>query len=318
MLSVILITPNDFETVRTTIRHLNAQTIAGHIQLILGAPSAAAVNVPEAAVERLGRCDVIEVGPIATVSDAKAALIPHALAPIVAFSEDHSFPAMDWAAELLEAHSRGYAAVCPTMVNANPRTLLSWCSLFLHFGSAVDAPRGEVRRGGASHNTSYLREALLSLGDDLPVLLQVELLLQDALHRRGYRLYHQPSARTRHVQATRLYGWLGQGYTGGRLFGALRADVERWPRSRRALMAAAFPLIPAVRLLRTVREIQGTRYGPELLPQVLPHLIAGLLVHAAGEVTGYLLGVGKADVKYSAFEMSRFRDTAVADRVAWS
>jgi hypothetical protein len=318
LLSVLLVTPHDYQAIRTTIRALNSQTIASGMQLVIAAPSAEAVRIPPDAVSRLARCDVVEVGAIDNVSRAKVDLLTHALAPVIAFAEDHSFPEPTWAAALLQAHARGYSGVAPRMLNANPRTLLSWSSLFVHFGGAVENEAGEVRYGSASHNTSYSRSALEELGDELPYLLQSELFLQDALHARGHRLFHEPAAATRHVQATRISGWLGQGFAGGRLYGAMRVRVGGWPVHRRVFMTAAAPLIPVLRLTRTFRQIRRTPHAKRLLPWVLPHIAAALLVHAAGEVWGYAFGMGGTDLRYSRYEMSRFRDTVEADRSAWA
>lgn len=317
-LSVVLITPDVFDTVRTTVRHLNAQTIAGQIELIIAAPVASAVHVPPEAVSRLRRCKVVEVGALTTMCSGKVKALSHATAPIIAFAEDHSFPEPDWAAALLDGHARGYTGVMPAMLNANPRTFLSWSAMFMHFGAAVEPIDGEVRYGSASHNTSYRRDALLELADELPRLMLVELFLQDALHARGHRFLQQPAARTRHVQATRPRAWVGHGFIGGRLYGGLRVELNRWPLARRMFMVAASPLIPLLRLRRVVREIRRTSHGPLLLPRLLPHLITGLVIHAAGEVTGYILGVGDSDVTYSEFEAHRYRNTAEPDRVAWT
>ena len=46
----------------------------------------------------------------------------HARAPIVAFIEDHCYPARDWAAALIDAHQSPWVAVGYAFTNAKPQT----------------------------------------------------------------------------------------------------------------------------------------------------------------------------------------------------
>ena len=319
LLSVVLITPDEFETIRCTVRHLAAQSIANRLELLVVAPSSARVDIPPDAVAALHGCRLVPIDEWSTLSHAKSVAVKVATAPVIAFAEDHSFPEPEWAAALVAAHGRGFSAVGAQMLNANPDSTLSWAAMFLHFGGAVEPASGqEVRYTSASHNTSYSREALLALGDRLPRLMQAELFLQDALRERRQRLYSEPAARTRHVNVTQLRQWLLHGFVGGRLYGALRAELEQWPLHRRLLYVGGSPLIPVLRFRRTLADIRRTSHHRALLPRVLPAVAAGLLANALGEVSGYLFGIGDCERRYSGFEVRRWDLVGERDRAAWS
>ena len=319
LLSVVLITPDAFETIGCTVRHLAAQTIANRLELLVAAPASAQVEIPARAVSALAGCRLVPIDHWTTLSAAKAAAVRVATAPVIAFAEDHSFPEPEWAAALVAAHARGFSAVGAQMLNANPGSLLSWAAMFLHFGAAVQPAEGqEVRYTSASHNTSYSRDALLALGDRLPRLMQAELFLQDALRERGLRLYSEPGARTRHVNVTHLRPWLLHGAVGGRMYGALRMELEGWPLHRRLLYIAGSPLIPLLRFGRAMHDIRRTSHRRALLPGVLPAVAAGLVANALGEVSGYLFGIGDSERRYSGFEVRRWDLVNERDRAAWS
>jgi hypothetical protein len=311
-LSVILVTPDHFATIRTTVRHLRAQTIGDRLELLIVAPSIAALAAPPGELEGFARCEVIEVGTITRIARAKLPAVRLATGPVVAFAEDHCFPAPTWAAALVAAHGAEWAAVGPAISNGNPGTRLSQAAFLLHWLQwAAPRPPGEMQYL-PWHNTSYKRDVLLALGDRLPGLLASEASLQDELRANGQRLYLEAAARTTHVNVSRLTPWLGQGYWGGRLYGALRS--ARWPVGQRLFRAAAAPLVPVVRLSRMLRTIRRSPELRGLTPGVLPAVMLGLIVHAVGECAGYLAGVGPSEERYSTFEMGRARHLAASDR----
>lgn len=317
-LSVVLAVTSGFHTIRTTMRHLRAQSVSRAVQVVVVAPAAARVQIPLDAVAGLHSCVIVEVTPWETMSVSKAHALGAATAPLVAFAEDHSFPEPGWAEALVAAHAHGYAGIGAQMCNANPESVLSWASMFMNFGEAVEPAACTARYTSASHNTSYDRAALLSLGAELPRLMQAELFLQDALLARGHRLCREPAARTHHVNITRVRPWLAHLFLGGRLYGALRAELGSWSPGRRALYAGGAPLVPLLRIRRTVRDIRRTSHRSALLPRVLPALALGLTVHAAGECAGYVLGMGQTEARYSAMELNRWSAVHQRDRNAWA
>jgi hypothetical protein len=83
---------------------------------------------------------------------------------------------------------------------------------------------------------------------------------------------------------------------------------------RRLLYVLASPLIPAVRLRRSYREIRRIGEQDRLLPRVLPTLCVALGCHALGELMGYAFGPGNGEPRYSIYELTRIEQITEDDR----
>lgn len=312
-MSVMIVTPDNYEVIRKTMTHLKAQTVRELLEIVIVCPSREQLCPIESDLEGFHRWKVVEVGEIKVLSAAKVAAITETSAPIVAFAEDHCFPEPGWAEALIDAHKRGHAAVGPLIRNANPATSLSWAGLFLHYGCCMRPLLSESCVNLPWHNTSYKRHVLLDYGSELTAMLLVEGFLFDDLRARGHTLYLQPSAHTCHVNISILSSWIFHAFWGGRLYGAQRARTKKWPLWKRWMYVAGSPLIPAVRLLRAARVIQRAGKG-DMLMKVLPSMLAGLLPHALGEAAGYAMGLGQTPERYSYYEMKRILHVAKRDR----
>jgi hypothetical protein len=313
-LSVLLVTPDDFATIRRTARHLQAQTVRDQIELLIAAPSREALGAFESDVEGFHSVRVVAVGPIQVLSDAKLSALKLASAPVVAFAEDHCFPEPGWAAALIAAHERDCAAVGPLMSNGNPRTIASWVAFVLHFGCCAGPPAARSTEHLPWHNTSFKRDILLEFEADLPFLLLNEGMLLARLRAKGHDLFFDPAARTAHVNISLLSSWFLHAYWGGRLYGSGRAREHKWSPLRRLVYVGGSPLVPALRLRRTITRIQELGLSSRLLPRALPLLVSGLILHAVGEATGYAFGTGNALRRYTYFESHRARHLIPEDR----
>jgi hypothetical protein len=318
-LSSIVVTPDDYDTIATTVRHLSAQSIAAQLELVIVAPRTARIRVPPHVQASFHGVRIVEIGEVRSLADAKAIAVSVATAPIVAFNEDHSFPEPTWAEALLGAHRRGYSGVAPQMKNANPATALSCAAMFLHFGGTVEPSSGfEADYPAATHNMSYTRVALSECGDRLADLMVAEMFLHEALRARGHQLWVEPSAATRHVNISQLGAALRHAWIGGRVYGGLRAAFGAWPLGRRIVYAGGSPLIPLLRLRRLVPLMRRTAAGRSALPRALPAIILILIVHAIGEAAGYLAGVGGTAESYTDFETHRDRYVRRDERALWA
>ncbi len=312
-MSVLIVTPDNYQTIRKTIRHLRAQTVRDRLEIIIGAPSQERLGLIESDLEPFHSYKLVEVGEIRVLTDAKVAAVREASAPIVAFAEDHCFPEPDWAEALISAHAKGYAAVGPLMRNANPATSLSWAGLFLHYGCCIMPTLSGRCTNLPWHNTSYKRKLLLDYGSELASLLIVEGILFDDLRAKGHTLHLEPMAKTNHVNISLLYSWVRHAFWGGRLFAAMRAKKKTWSVWRRLLYISGSPLIPIVRLWRTAQKVREVGKGA-FLPRMIPAVLIGLIPHAVGEAIGYALGVGEAAERYSYFETRRILHVTPGDR----
>lgn len=235
-----------------------------------------------------------------------------ARAKVIAFAEDHAFPAPGWAEALVKRHSEEWAAVGPVMSNANPRSATSWANLLIEYAPWLEPCTAGEREHLPGHNGSYKRALLLEYGERLEAMLDAESVLHWDLRSRGRRLYLEPRARTFHQNFSARAPSLALRFNGGRLFASARA--RGWPAWRRALYACASPLIPLVRCARIVGELSKPGRPRQLLPRVLPALFALLVFDGAGELVGYALGAGGSMRKLSDMEFHRGRYMAARDR----
>jgi hypothetical protein len=289
-ISVILVTDR-FETIARVTDRLRKQTVADQIEVVIVAPSKEQLNLDESAVAGFAALKVVEVGTIEPMAPARAAGVRAATAPVVFLGETHSFPAPEFAAELLRAHEQPWDIVVPGLGNANPDGVWSWAAFLMDYGQWSDElPAGEIR-GGPTWNVSYKRSVLLELngvleralssGDELPLTLRA----------RGSRAYFEPAARIAHVNFGRR-GWTDERFLSGMMVGSHRKEM--WSLGRRLFYVCASPLIPVVILARIVRPMRVLRRRGALPGGIRSALVMGAVVRTFGEVIGYLAGATTA------------------------
>lgn len=303
-MSVVLLTPNSYETIRRTIKHLRAQTVRNRLEIVIVAPSASGLGLDWKELVDFFGVQVVEVGPFCSVAAARAAGIRQAGAPIVALSEDHSFPASDWAAALIAAHRQPWAVVGPLVANANPGTTISWANHLVEYGIWIEPAVPGPVEFLPGHNSAYKRALLLDYGPELPAMLEAECLLHQDLRRRGHQVYFEPQARTHHLNYSKPFSWIPAHFYGSRLFASARARYGRWRLGQRLVYGGASVLIPLVRLRRIWAKARAA-LGLERLVRLLPTMSAVLLVSAVGEMVGYLSGPGQAMQHLSRLEFQR-------------
>jgi len=298
----VILAADSYEIAAETLGHLGRQTARERIEVVLAGPAENFPGEPPAGCERLHSLRVADADPRSSAPVARAAGIRAARAPVVAFSETHCFPEPDWAEALIAAHRGPWAAVSPEIHNENPGSIASWGHYFVDYAPWAAPLESEERTDLPGHNSSYKRELLLAYGDRLPQLLECESIMHWDLREHGHRLYTEAAAKVHHRNITKLGSAAIEHFHNGRCFGGLRA--RGWNPIRRLLYAAGSPLIPAIRLRRTLRDIRRTGHE-EILPRALPMIVSSLITHALGEMTGYLIGTGGAAREMSKYELDR-------------
>jgi hypothetical protein len=311
-MSVVVITPDSYETVRKTIRHLRAQRVRDRLEIVLVAPVADKLAGDEKELRDFQGFRVVEIGDMLSTARARAEGVRNASAPIVAFVEDHAFPAPGWAEALINAHQNEWAAVGPVMSNANPRSLTSWVNLAVEYSQWLEPLEAGEREHLPGHNGSYKRALLIEYGERLEEMLDAESVLHWDLRAKGHRLYLEPKARTFHQNFSIFLPSITLRFHGGRLFAAARA--RRWPLWHRLLFVCGAPLIPIVRFIRIVRDLRRGDGPRHLLPRIMPALFTALVFDGLGEMVGYSLGPGRAMTKLSDMEFHRQRYLHKTDR----
>ena len=302
-LTFVLFTPDNFETVRKTVSHVARDSGAGSVELLIGCAEPEALHIDAAAVAGLHSVRAIRCDMISGSGKARALAVQEARAPVVAFGEDHCFPQPGWTNALLRSHRESYAAVGPVVMNANPEGLVSWADLLMGYGPWL-APGGSKEMDHlAGHNSSYKRDALLPLADELPMFMEAESTLHWRLRKEGHRLFQQSDARVAHTNFARWGTWLPVSYHAGRVFAAVRAS--EWSVGRRIAFAIGSPFIPLVRLVRHIRQAVAAGLPTGLIVRIAPVLLVGLTVNAAGQGVGCVLGAGRSQATLVQWDFHR-------------
>jgi len=303
-ISAIVVAPFGFEDVRQLVRMLAGQTIRDRLELVLVRSAAGGVDDAEPALAAFAACRIIEHGTMAALTEARAAGIRAASAPIVVLTEDHCFPDPGWAEALLRAHEGPWAAVGPVFEQPIQSETLARSSCLLQYAAWTHPARtGEVD-DLPGHNSSYKRAVLLEYGDRLGAMLTAESVLHWDLQRRGHRLWLEDGARVYHAYMSTAAASFRETFYIGRGFAATRART--WSAGRRAAFAAAIPLVPAVRLRRIVARAFEFGWGAAL-PSILAGVVPQLAMSTAGELMGTLLGPGRAVAMGVELDTRRYR-----------
>jgi hypothetical protein len=271
-----------------------AQTVAGHLEIVL----VDAADKPTPPVRTHGPAAVkyLRRPPPTTWGASRAGGLDAANAPIVAFLEDHCFPAPDWAEALVEAHRGPWAAIGYAFGNANPASYVSRASFVVDYGTwAEPTTSGEVGLL-QSNNISYKREPLEAIGEPLDELLETDWNVQQALKANGHRLYLEGGAVAFHHNFTSVREMLDENFAHCRAIAAGRREREDWGPLRCAGQALATPVVaPPIRLARLVRRAAARPGQRAAVARALP-LIALVYPYAAvGEAIGYARGLGETD-----------------------
>jgi hypothetical protein len=304
-LSVVLITPDSFETLRRTIDCLVRQTARDRIELIIIAPTSARIDVDRTLVAPLAGVQLVRLDSLSPTGPARAAGIRAAQAVVVAFGEEHCFPEPTWAQALIDAHRGEYAAVGPAVHNANPETVVSWADLLIGYGPWLAPVARREADYLPGHNSSYKRNVLLEYGDDLARLMEAETVLMWDLRAKGHRLLLDPTAQTAHMNFGRWSSWTRVMFLNGRAFADTRSAT--WPLAKRVAFVAASPMIPFVRLARTLGHARRLGRGVSFMGRVVPTLCVGLMLDGIGQMAGYAFGAGDTHARLAEFEWHRMK-----------
>ncbi|MEY2487247.1 MAG: hypothetical protein QOH39_2895 [Verrucomicrobiota bacterium] len=315
-LSVILLTADSFGPIRKTVRALGTQTACDRIELIIVCPAEESLGLIKEEVTNFHSVRVLGTGEMTTTSNARAAGIRLARAPVVALAEDHAYPEPGWAEALIEAHKQPWAGVGATLINANPG-IVSWVAMVVDYGRWMDPVPSGVIDDIAGHNSSWKRSLLLEYGPRLEFMLPALTILNWDLQAKGYQLYLESAAKVRHIQVSSLWPCLVEQFHVARLFPSQRS--ENWPWYRRLFYICGMPVL----LTRNVRGWVANfrRIDPDgrILARAWPMLLLLTVVWGVGEIVGYAIGMGRAQEKTMGFDTNRMRyvnrrDRALANR----
>jgi len=301
-LAALVVIPDTYATVSRTMECLRMQSVAAQIEVIFVVPSLEQVSIVESGLSCFHSWQVIEVGEIASKAAAYIAGMRKAHAEIIALTEDHSFPDEHWAELFIAAHRGPWAAVGPSMRSANPVNLVSWADYYQAYGEwSHPTSTGEVRHL-PGHNSSYKREILLSLGEQLDKLMPCESILHRQLQSQGHQLLLETATCTSHTNFTAWSVLMPVKFNSGRLFAA--TWVQTFSGRLRLLFVAGLPMLPLVRLRGILKNVYK-KAPVRLLLQLIPVLSIVVIVEGTGYLVGILSGAGNSLTELEKYEYHR-------------
>lgn len=304
-LSAIVVIPDTYDTVRNTMKHLQAQTAARQIEIVIVKPARAQIGLNESDLEPFASWQIVEVEEVSSIAQGFTAGIRKARATIVALTEDHSYPDEKWAELFIAAHKQPYAVVGPRMCNGNPGSMLSWADFYQAYGEWTHPVSSGPVRHLPGHNSSYKRDIILAFRNELETLMEAESVLHRHLRAKGYELYLESGTCTSHLNFDTWSAWIPARYYTGRQFASTWAHSWSWP--RRLLFTVASPLVPWIRLSRIRRSVRrGQSLG--FLLRLLPFMLSGLLIEGLGHMMGYAAGAGDSFEKVGRYEFHRIKN----------
>lgn len=289
-ISIFMITDESYAICARTVSYLKRQTIADRVELIIVGETLEKIAPDYDDFAAFHSYKVVEIGDVQWVGMAAAKGIEACSAEYVIYAEEHDYPPENWVEVVLATFEEGgHDAVGWGMTPSNPG-LVAWAHIYGQFCDAV-APidSGPALRLGPHHG-AYRRDVLMSYGEELPFVFGNEGVLYPDLVRRGKSLYITGDTETEHTQISNFSDYARLEFIGMRIYAASRMRVFKWPLWKRALYIAGAPLIPFVRLWRSIHHIRRTGRSRQLLPQAALVILAANLVGAVGEAIGYAIG----------------------------
>lgn len=289
-LTVIAVTGNDWRRTSRLIAALARQTIAQEIEVVI--VSVASDDKAEVAGAEGLDLVVLRHPDSCDWGHARAEGVRRARAPIVAFLEDHTVPAPDWAEQVRDAFAtrdRSVTCICYAFTNGSPDSYFYRSVFMAEYGALVHPlPAGEAPASTAN-NIAYRRDALLAFGPDLDALIEMDFFLQKAM-KEDFRVETAPRALLAHQTNTHLLDLIPGHFLYARLFASRRVEHERWSLFKRLAGAAVVPvLVPLLRLTRLFRALSDHPLRRDAVAG-LPVILTLYLSAAFGEAWGLLCG----------------------------
>lgn len=212
---------------------------------------------------------------------------------IVAVTEDHCAPAVDWCQRILAAHAAHPEAIAigGAVDNGTTDHLIDWATFIVTQGPFVGPlVNGPAERIAGAATVTYKR-AMLDRRPNHGSLGAIELFDTNEMRRPGEVLLNDDSIRVSHHQSMGVRGTAASQFHNGRTIAGFRRQAMTtgdW------LRVAGCLVVPLYRTARTVR-LAWSRWIPRRVIVVTLPLMAFLhYCQMAGELVGYLAGPGSS------------------------
>ncbi len=292
LLSLVLTTPYQFDSLKPLLAHLRAQTIAADLELVIVGPGRTEMEPDPLWMDGFHSWQFVRVPALPSLVPGYAAGVRHARSGIVALCLDHCFPEPRWAELLLAAHRGGHAVVGSVLRNANPATNVSWADFLMHAGRALTGARGGLVESLSGSGLCYRKAVLLDLAEDLDAHLADQEALVRLLAAQGHSLYLESQAVAARVNYAIFDSWISASFFEGRVAAGQR--TEDWNAVRRLAYCLLAVFLPYIRLAQSLTAGAQAGFSATAILKATPYLWLGLTVRSLGECLGFATGAGRA------------------------
>ena len=211
---------------------------------------------------------------------------------IVAMTEDHALPAIDWVSQILKVHEQSYDVIGGAVENGIEKPLnraLYYCD-FGRYGRPFSSSEASYL---SDVNIAYKREALVSVQDVWLDAYQ-ETTVHWTLKRNGRKLFlDDRSVVYQNRKGIMIMGALRERIGWGRIFAETR--VREITLLSRVLFAVGSLFLPILMLGRVFRNMRRQKRTVGIMFSTLPVACLLLFAWSWGEFIGYLLGSPKRE-----------------------
>jgi hypothetical protein len=222
---------------------------------------------------------------VRTYAELRALGVQKARGEIIALTEDHCTPNLDWCAQILRAHTMSHAAIGGAVDKMAPDSVLNWAMYFADYVRYMNPVREGPSNALTDCNVTYKRSALESIGNVWRDEFH-EPEVHHALQSRGESLWLSSHIVVRQQRSLRLREAMSDRYAFGRLFGCGRVSATAlW---QRLIYAGGAMLLPSVLVARVAGNVFRRRQWVVQFFLALPAVMLLSVVWAWGEFIGYL------------------------------
>lgn len=246
--------------------------------------------------EAFPRARWFTVPPGTTVPAKRWSGITNTHDALIALLEDDCVVPIGWCRALRAAHRSDDVAVGGGIEPGCYSKALDWAVYFCEYSRFMMPFSGRVAVL-PGNNVSYKRTALVEFGQpEWPVDGFREIFFHRNLATAGMSLVADPSLSVTNINSWSTAHVLTMPYHHGRAFAGMRFRDEAW--WRRPAFAGMTVLLPAVQVVRILRELSARRRFLSKLIMALPWVVLFCVSWSLGELVGYLAGPGTSPERW--------------------